>query len=197
VYPARKDGGRVRPARPVLADVAVYGSRPERGRPLVIEGEYAWPGRPVHVPWPMAEQGEEFVPPRGRGRPDWSSWPEKERPHLVSWGPLLPGFTAHWARHGQQTWMDDAGIKKALKVERMGHTDSSMSGRYGHATEGMREQLLDVMQALWENAIAERFKIWPTSQIPILDRELARWREGAADSVVATISPRSRRRRSA
>ncbi len=197
VYPARKDRGRDRPARPVLADIALYGPAPERGRARVIEGEYAWPGRPVHVPWPMAVPGEEFVPPRGRGRPDWASWPEAEQPHLVSWAPLLPGFTAHWARHGQQTWMDDAGIKKALKVERMGHTDSSMSGRYGHPTAGMREQLLEVMQGLWENAVAERFRIWPTSPIAVLDAELARWRDGTAASVVTTISPRSRRRRSA
>lgn len=197
VYPARKDRGRLRPARPVLADIAVYGPRPERGRAPVVEGEYAWPGRPVHVPWPMAVQGEEFVPPRGRGRPDWENWDEKERPHLVSWPPLLPGFTAHWARHGQQTWMDDAGIKQALKVERMGHTDSSMSGRYGHATVGMREQLLEVMQGLWENAISERFKIWPTSTVPVLDAELVRWREGTAENVVTTISPRNRRRRTA
>ncbi|MFI6706158.1 hypothetical protein ACIBF7_07000 [Nonomuraea sp. NPDC050478] len=178
----------------MLADIAVYGPTPERGRPRVVEGAYAWPGRPVRVPWPMAVKDEEFVPPRGRGRPDWASWPEEERPHLVSWPPLLPDFTAHWARHGQQTWMDDAGIKRALKVERMGHTDSSMSGRYGHPTEGMREQLVDVEQALWENAVSERYKIWPTSLIPALDAELARWRDGTARQIVSQFSPRNRRR---
>mgnify|MGYP000568228112 CR=1 FL=1 len=194
LYPSRKDGGRVRPARPVLADVAVYGRAGDNGRPRVIEGEYAWPGRPVHWPWPKAEKDTEFVPPRGRGRPDWWAWPEEERPHLASWQPLAPGFTPHGARHGQQTWMDDAGIKKALKVERMGHIDNSMPGRYGHTTEGMREQLREVLQALWENAIAERFKIWPDSQIPVLDAELARWREGTASKVISQISPRNGRR---
>ncbi|WP_433382854.1 hypothetical protein [Streptosporangium sp. CA-115845] len=198
VYPGRMDRGKARPARPVLADVAVYGPAPERGRAQVLEGEYAWPGRPVHWPWPYAVVGEPFDPPRGRGRPNWSAWPESERAHLVSWLPIRPGLTPHGLRHGHQTWMDDTGIKKTLKVERMGHEDTSMSGRYGHPTEGMREQLREVLQAMWENAIAERFRLWPTSQVPILDRELAAWREGRANKVISRISPRnSRRARSA
>ncbi|WP_067171103.1 tyrosine-type recombinase/integrase [Microtetraspora niveoalba] len=194
VYPGREDKRWPRPPRPVLADTAVYGPSPARGRAQVLEGAYAWPGRPVHVPWPYAEPGVEFVPPRGRGRPDYASWPEAERPHLVTWLPIRPGLTPHGFRHGHQTWMDDAGIKKALKVERMGHEDTSMSGRYGHVTEGMREQLRDVLQALWENALAERFRLWPTSPVPILDAALAPWREGTARKIVSQISPRNSRR---
>lgn len=192
-YPGRK-GARARPPRPVLADAAVYGASAERGRRLVVEGAVAWPGRPVYWPWPYAEPGVDFVPPRGRGRPDWPNWPEGARPHLVSWRPLVPGLTVHGLRHGHQTALDDAGIRQALKVERMGHEDASMSARYGHITDGMREQLVDLLQGLWENAIAERFKIHPYSQIPALDRELAAWREGTASKVISQISPKNERR---
>ncbi|MEU8277397.1 hypothetical protein ACFYOK_29620 [Microbispora bryophytorum] len=193
VYPGRDDRRWPRPPRPVLADAAVYGPAPPRGRAQALAGD-AWPGRPVRTPWPYAVAGEEFVPPRGRGRPDWPNWPEAERPHLVTWLPIRPGLTPHGFRHGHQTWMDDAAIKKALKVERMGHEDTSMSGRYGHVTEGMREELRSVLQGLWENAIAERFKVWPTSPVPVLDAELARWREGQADKVISQFSPRNSRR---
>jgi integrase len=193
LYPGRK-GKRARESRPVLADAAVYGPKPERGRRQALRGEQHWPGRPVMWPWPKAVKGERFVPPAGRGIPDWESWPERERPHLVTWLPLLPRLTPHGLRHGQQTWMDDGGIKKALKVERMGHEDRSMSGVYGHPTPGMRTTLLEMLQALWENAVAERFKIYPYSEIPLLDRELARWREGSADKVISQISPRQEKR---
>lgn len=196
VFPGRKDKRSPRPPRPVLVDVAsyVYGPVPKGRRRQVVEGEYVWPGRPVHVPWPKAEKGKDFVPPRGRGRPDWPSWPEDEQPHLVSWLPIRPGLTPHGFRHGHQTWMDDAGIKKALKVERMGHEDTSMSGRYGHPTEGMREQLREILQALWENGVGERFALWPASPVPVLDAALAAWREGTASKVVSQISPRNSRR---
>ncbi|GIH29812.1 hypothetical protein Aph01nite_81220 [Acrocarpospora phusangensis] len=194
VYPGRDDKRWPRPPRPVLADTAVYRPAPARGRAQVLPGEYAWPGQPVRKPWPKAERGVEFVPPRGRGRPDYASWEEEERPHLVTWLPIRKGLTPHGFRHGHQTWMDDTGIKKALKVERMGHIDASMSGRYGHVTDGMREQLREVLQAMWENALAERARLWPTSQVPLLDAALAPWRDGTASKVVSQISPRNRRR---
>ncbi|WP_113701920.1 hypothetical protein [Nonomuraea lactucae] len=178
----------------MLADAAVYGPPPERGRRQVLAGEQHWPGRPTLWKWPRALAGEVFVPPVGRGIPDWGSWPLEVRPHLVTWLPLLPGLTPHGLRHGHQTWMDDGGIKKALKVERMGHEDASMQGRYGHPTEGMRVELVELLQRLWEHAVAERFKIYPDSAIPLLDAELAKWREGRAAKVVSQISPTMRKR---
>ncbi|GAA5076496.1 integrase [Thermocatellispora tengchongensis] len=193
VYPERKDKRWPRPARPVLADVAVYGPRPARGRPEVVAAN-AWPGVPVHVPWPYAVADEPFVPPRGRGRPDYAAWPDREQPHLVTWLPIRPGLTWHGLRHGHQTWMDDAGLRKAFKTHRMGHEDSTMSGRYGHITAGMQRAFQEASETWWESAIAERFQLWPTSQIPILDAELARWRDGTASQVVTAIGPRNRAR---
>ncbi|WP_285780124.1 hypothetical protein [Microtetraspora sp. NBRC 13810] len=192
-WPART-GASARPARPVLVDTAVYGAAPARGRRQVVEGEMMWPGRPVSWPWPRAVAGEPFVPPTGRGRPDWLSWPDGERPHLASWLPVLPGLTPHGLRHGHQTWLDDARTHKALTVERMGHEDRSMSGIYGHVTDGMREELTAYLQVLWESAVAARFTIHPHSSIPILDAELAKWREGNVSMIVSQISPQARKR---
>ncbi|GAA1013979.1 hypothetical protein Aple_081860 [Acrocarpospora pleiomorpha] len=73
----------------------------------------------------------------------------------------------------------------------MEHEDPTMQGRYGHITQGMREQLLELLDGPWENAIASRFEMWPTSPIPLLDRELARWRAGTAAKVVSRISARN------
>jgi hypothetical protein len=58
----------------------------------------------------------------------------------------------------------------------------------------MRQELVELLQQLWENAIAERFKIYPYSAIPLLDAELAKWREGTTDKVVSQISPSARKR---
>ncbi|WP_343954112.1 hypothetical protein [Nonomuraea longicatena] len=76
----------------------------------------------------------------------------------------------------------------------MGHTDSSMPGRYGHVTAGMREYLLEVLRGPWENALAERFTFFPRSAVPALDSALAPWREGSTIKIVSQISPRNGRR---
>lgn len=187
IHPAREDKRWPRPSRRVTVDVT----------PLEIEGEIGtgsvFPGRPLTPAWPDAVAGEEFVIPRRQGH--WLYDPADEgRRHLASWLPIKSGLTPHGLRHGHQTWMDDGGIKKALKVERMGHEDTSMSGRYGHVTDGMREQLLELLEALWENGLAERFKISPHSPVTILDDALGPWREGTASKVVSQISPRNGRR---
>ncbi|GAB1823529.1 hypothetical protein [Herbidospora sp. RD11066] len=190
-YPAKK-GARARPARPVLVDVAAHTPRSEErdGRLVVdVSAAAAWPGRPVYWPWPKAEKGQPFEPPRGRGRPNWAAWPEGEQPHLASWLPILPKLTPHGLRHGYQTWMDDGSIKKALVVSQMGHEDLSMSGVYGHITDKMVADLKGLMQGLWELGIAQRYQIWPYSPVPALDAELARWREGTGGGEITLIRP--------
>ncbi|WP_066373906.1 hypothetical protein [Herbidospora mongoliensis] len=195
VFQKRKDGGRIRPERPVLVDVARYivGPLPRGARRPVADGG-GWPGQPLTHAWPYAVKGEDFEPPRTRGRPNFAAWPEAEQPHLMSWRPIRADLTPHGLRHSHQTWLDDGNIKRALKTERMGHEDLSMPGRYGHITERMRVELAELLAALWENAIGERFKRWPSSPIPLLDRELARWRIGTAAKVVSHISPRNAKR---
>ncbi len=174
-YPGRT-GARARPARSVIVDVT-----PPDGA-----GEIVFPGRPLQPPWPYATPGQEFVIPRRQGH--WGYDPgDPDRRHVASWVPLRPGLTPHGLRHGHQTWMDDGGVKKALKTERMGHEDLSMQGLYGHVTEGMVAELVELLQGLWERAVGERFAIHPRSPVPVLDAALAPWREGAADGTVTLL----------
>ncbi|MEV8636437.1 hypothetical protein AB0395_32770 [Streptosporangium sp. NPDC051023] len=185
VYPGRT-GARARPPRPVLADVASYGPPPRPGRRGHAEaGHYTYPGRPVYWPWPYAECGQEFVPPSGRGRPAWPTWPLEEQPHLVSWRPIRESLTVHGLRHGHQTWMDDGGIKEALKKDRMGHEDQGdMSELYGHVAPQMVTDLLNLLQALWHSGVGERYRAHPRSAVPALDAALRASRRRAKVTIL-------------
>ncbi|MBF8186368.1 tyrosine-type recombinase/integrase family protein [Nonomuraea sp. K274] len=114
---------------------------------------------------------------------------------LVSWLPILPDLTMHGLRHAHQTWMDDGAIKTALKVERMGHTDYTISARYGHVTDTMRGELLDLLTALRDEALRRRWELSPRSSVRVLDDALA----GIGSPVVAPLfsqnSPKTQRAR--
>jgi hypothetical protein len=55
----------------------------------------------------------------------------------------------------------------------MGHEVPGMRGVYGHVTLGMRADLKDGLQCLWEASLAERAKLAPRSSVPVLDALLA------------------------
>ncbi|MFI9555472.1 hypothetical protein [Nonomuraea endophytica] len=73
--------------------------------------------------------------------------------------------------------MDDAEIKKALKMDRMGHEDLTMAGIYGQITDGMVTELLALLTGLWQSALAAR------SPVPVLDAAMAPWREGNVEMI--------------
>lgn len=119
---------------------------PQDARPVPVVGE-PWPGVPV----------------RGRnaaGRAD------------TCWVPIKPGLTPHGLRHSHKTAMDGLGTEKALKDERMGHTDSSISAHYSHVTDEMRVRLVQGLTRLWEEALDQRRALSPTSSVATLDRLL-------------------------
>lgn len=195
-YPAKK-GARARPPRPVI--VQVGGGSLEEG-PALFPGQPLVPTWPyVTVPpgmeWPHAKPPNEFVMPRRRGQWTFNAKDKRTR-HIATWLPLQPGMTPHGLRYAHQTWMDDAGIKKALKVDRMGHEDLSMPGIYGQITDGMVTELLTLLTGFWEDGVEERFKLHPRSQVPILDEAMAPWREGNVTKItVSQIVPKHRRGR--
>jgi hypothetical protein len=43
---------------------------------------------------------------------------------------------------------------------------------YMHVTRQMRERLCEVLEELWQDALAERCKVDPHSHVPLLDHEL-------------------------
>ncbi|WP_214327892.1 hypothetical protein [Nonomuraea sediminis] len=197
MYPG-KSGARARPPRPVTVQV---------GGGTWGEEDIPFPGQPLQPPWPYAavpremdweewpEPPEEFVIPRQRGQWFYDADDLRTR-QIASWAPVMFGLTPHGLRYSLQTWMDDGGIKKALKVDRMGHEDLSMSGLYGQITDQMVTDLLTLLTGLWDSGVAERFKIHPRSPVPILDAAMAPWREGNVEMIsVSQIVPKHARGR--
>ncbi|MFF4989670.1 tyrosine-type recombinase/integrase [Streptosporangium saharense] len=110
---------------------------------------------------------------------------------LVSWLPVREGLTFHGLRHGHQTMMDNGNVKPALKVQRMGHTDFTMSARYGHVTDEMVAELLALLDAVWETALRRRFEISPRSAVALLDEALQGLDQGAVVPLFSQNSPKT------
>ncbi|ASU83528.1 LacI family DNA-binding transcriptional regulator [Nocardiopsis gilva YIM 90087] len=121
------------------------------------------PERPVPVgagPWPG-------VPLKGRGAAERAT---------AAWLPITEGLTPHGHRHSGKVWMDEDGIAEPLKDERMGHENGTVQATYSHPTPAMREKLLRSLDARWEASLIERARMWPSSQVEILDHLLEPYR---------------------
>jgi hypothetical protein len=73
--------------------------------------------------------------------------------------------------------MDEDGIPKVLKTERMGHEMPGMHGVYGHVSPAMRADLKTALQERWEGSLRERVRLSPRSIVPVLDNLLAAYRQ--------------------
>jgi len=89
-----------------------------------------------------------------------------------TWPNLLGTFKPHDDRHTHSTWLDVSGVSKVLQMDRRDHAMQGMDSVYIHVTDDMRQQLCDYLQRLWEEAIAERYKLAPRSAVPLLDEIL-------------------------
>ena len=69
--------------------------------------------------------------------------------------------------------MDDLNIRYVLQADRMGHEVPGMRGVYKHIAPESRADLVNGLQRVWEESLAERVKISPRSAVPLLDRILA------------------------
>ncbi|MEV0619531.1 hypothetical protein AB0I81_39875 [Nonomuraea sp. NPDC050404] len=114
---------------------------------------------------------------------------------VVSWMALCEGLTMHGLRHGRQTSMDNGRIAMALKLLIMGHTDATISARYGHVTPEMTAELLALDTRLWRESLRRRLEMSPRSSVVILDaalqalaEELAEEADGeAAEGIVTPL----------
>lgn len=101
--------------------------------------------------------------------------------------PFKPGLTPHSLRHSHQTWMRESRrVDPKLMAERMGHAGArnSMQEHYTHVSPGMRRDLVEFLQELWERTLDERIALDglagrpPGSRVVLLDELLqARVRE--------------------
>ena len=89
-----------------------------------------------------------------------------------AWPNLVGKFMPHDYRRSHATWLDVAGVSKVIQMDRRGHAMQGMDRVYLHVTLEMRERLCDVLEGLWQDALAERYKIDTHSPVPLLDRLL-------------------------
>lgn len=154
--------------------------RTEFGRAIMAPAATGWyptrgtadPARPVPVaaePWPGAVL---------RGR---YSGTDAD----ACWAPIAWGLTRHGLRHSHRTHMEDIGTRKALMDQRMGHDDGSVSSRYAQPTPGMRARLVDGLTEAWEESLAQRRELFPTSPVPVLNELL----QGVPDTPSGKILP--------
>ena len=65
---------------------------------------------------------------------------------------LAPGqadLTPHGLRPSHKTWMTEDGLPEILAEQRLGHEVPGMRGLYAHASDRMRDDLKDALQARW------------------------------------------------
>jgi len=140
---------------------AAEGQHPVRNgerRPVYVTAK-PWPGIPVR---------------RGNRRNKAADLADGAWPNLVG------KFKPHDYRHSHATWLDVAGVSKVIQMDRRGHAMQGMDRVYMHVTPEMRQRLCDVLEALWQDALAERYKIDAHSTVALLDR-LLRLREERHD----------------
>lgn len=90
---------------------------------------------------------------------DWwraacDGWPErpKVRGHRGVQGAPAVALDAnvHDLRHTHKTWLAEDEIEPRARDERLGHATAGMDGIYIHATDAMRDKILDGLTARWE-----------------------------------------------
>jgi hypothetical protein len=149
-----------------------YEASPGRPARLVITDQTTWPGIPIPA-WPAAASratspAGEYLPQRGHGI---AVVPE-DAP-LACWLPIRPGLTPHGLRHSRKTWMAEDGIPEILAEQRLGHQVPGMRGIYAHASDRMRKDLTQILQARWQESLNTRAAINEHSPVPLLDQLLA------------------------
>jgi len=95
--------------------------------------------------------------------------PPADPPSLASWLPLLPGMTEHGQRHAHQVLLDELNVRYVLQAERMGHEVPGMRGIYTHIAPEWRADLVNGLQRVWEESLAERAQMSLRSASPLLD----------------------------
>ncbi|MFD8483215.1 LacI family DNA-binding transcriptional regulator [Kitasatospora sp. NPDC059673] len=114
-------------------------------------------------PVPVLAEPFPGIPARGRGASGRAT---------ACWQPIAKGLTPHGNRHGHKVTLDELKTPKVLVDERMGHIDGSVSARYSHVTQTMRDELMEGLTRVWESALDLRRQMCPTSPVAVLDRLL-------------------------
>jgi hypothetical protein len=93
--------------------------------------------------------------------------------------------------------MAEDGIPEILAEQRLGHQVPGMRGLYVHASDRMRDDLKQALQARWQESLEARAAINPHSLVPLLDEQLARLRVGKPNSTDLEAPRKTQHHRSA
>jgi hypothetical protein len=107
--------------------------------------------------------------------------------------PNLTGkFKPHDDRHSHSTWLDASDVHKVLQMDRRGHAMQGMDAVYVHPTAEMRQRLCDVLEQLWQTAVAQRYELSPRSTVPLLNEILIAFEQGRAGGTALKVPLRMR-----
>lgn len=87
-------------------------------------------------------------------RPACDGWPERAatrgRCALEEAPPINSELVFHDLRHTHETWLQEDGVERVARDERLGHVTPGMEGTYGHVTPKMKANILMVLALRWE-----------------------------------------------
>ena len=76
-------------------------------------------------------------------------------------------------------------------MDRRGHAMAGMDAVYVHPTDEMRQRLCDVLERLWQTAVAQRYELAPRSAVPLLNEILIAYEQGRAGGTAPQIAPQN------
>jgi gamma-glutamyl:cysteine ligase YbdK (ATP-grasp superfamily) len=83
----------------------------------------------------------------------------------------------------------DSGVSKVAQMDRRGHAMQGMDAIYVHPTDEMRQRLCDVLEQLWQTAVAQRYELASRSAVPLLNEILIAYEQGLAGGTAPQGAP--------
>ena len=74
-------------------------------------------------------------------------------------------------------------------MDRRGHAMHGMDAVYVHPTAEMRQRLCDVLEQLWQTAVAQRYELAPRSAVPLLNEILIAYEQGLEGETAPQNAP--------
>ncbi|MCZ1006392.1 hypothetical protein [Streptomyces lydicus] len=93
----------------------------------------------------------ELMRPAADGRPARPK--ARGRAVKEAWEPIMRGMTMRRLRHTHDTYQAQIGVHPVLAFEQAGHRYPGIKGTYQHPTPKMRQQRLDGLQEIFEQAM--------------------------------------------
>ncbi len=74
-------------------------------------------------------------------------------------------------------------------MDRRGHAMRGMDAVYVHPTGEMRQRLCNVLERLWQEAVAQRYELAPRSAVPLLNETLIAYERGQNGKAAPQSAP--------